>query len=402
MVNGNDIVNYAKNFLGVPYVFGGTSPSGFDCSGFVQYVYKHFGINISRTTKTQINDGVEVGKNELQPGDLVFTNDSHVTLYIGNKQLIHAPQPGEKVKISNMWAFWRARRILSNCPPPPNNQSTPTNRTNHSNIGKFNYQTPTGLHQTGNTFTFAIGCSNLYIINKRDTGSKTTEVHRLTRASDYKNFDLHTGTGLHETGDNWEFLLGDYNHDGHLDLYCINKRDTGSKKTEVHILGGASCFKNFLLHTDTGLHETDDNWKFCLGYFNGDGNLDLFCIAKNCTGSKKTEVHILSGASNFHTFIMQTGTGLHETDGNWDFGVSDYCGQGKKDLYCIAKRNTGSKKTEVHVLSGSSNFQNFVLHTSTDLHETDDDYLFYPDGNNLYMIKRRGGSNTTEVHILNV
>jgi len=150
------------------------------------------------------------------------------------------------------------------------------------------------------------------------------------------------------------------------------------------------------------LHETDDNWKFCLGDFNGDGNLDLFCIAKNCTGSKKTEVHILSGASNFHTFIMQTGTGLHETDGNWDFGVSDYCGQGKKDLYCIAKRNTGSKKTEVHVLSGSSNFQNFVLHTSTDLHETDDDYLFYPDGNNLYMIKRRGGSNTTEVHILNV
>ena len=68
----------------------------------------------------------------------------------------------------------------------------------------------------------------------------------------------------------------------------------------------------------------------------------------------------------------------------------------------ISKRNTGSKKTEVHVLSGSSNFQNFVLHTSTDLHETDDDYLFYPDGNNLYMIKRRGGSNTTEVHILNV
>ena len=169
MVNGNDIVNYAKSFLGVPYVFGGTSPSGFDCSGFVQYVYKHFGINISRTTKTQINDGVEVGKNELQPGDLVFTNDSHVTLYIGNKQLIHAPQPGEKVKISNMWAFWRARRILSNCPPPPNNQTTPSNHTNHSNIGKFNYQTPTGLHQTGNTFTFAIGCSNLYIINKRDT-----------------------------------------------------------------------------------------------------------------------------------------------------------------------------------------------------------------------------------------
>ena len=52
MVNGNDIINYAKSFLGVPYAFGGTFPSCFDCSGFVQYVYKHFGINISRTIKT--------------------------------------------------------------------------------------------------------------------------------------------------------------------------------------------------------------------------------------------------------------------------------------------------------------------------------------------------------------
>ena len=72
MVNGQDIVNYAKNFLGVWYVYGGSSPNGFDCSGLVQYVYKHFGINISRTTKTQINDGREVGRNNLQLGDLVF------------------------------------------------------------------------------------------------------------------------------------------------------------------------------------------------------------------------------------------------------------------------------------------------------------------------------------------
>jgi len=62
MVNGSDIISYAKNFIGVPYVFGGSSPRGFDCSGLVQYVYKHFGINISRTTKTQINEGIEVGR----------------------------------------------------------------------------------------------------------------------------------------------------------------------------------------------------------------------------------------------------------------------------------------------------------------------------------------------------
>ena len=114
-MSSSDLINFAKKFLGVPYVFGGTTPQGFDCSGFVQYVYKHaLGINISRTTQTQIKDGREVGKNELQPGDLVFTDKGHVTLYIGNNQVIHAPQTGDVVKISNLWSFWRARRISDN------------------------------------------------------------------------------------------------------------------------------------------------------------------------------------------------------------------------------------------------------------------------------------------------
>lgn len=100
MVNGSDIVEYAKNFLGVPYVLGGMSPNGgFDCSGLVKYIYGHFGINISRTTKTQINEGKEVGKNQLQLGDLVFPSSGHVTLYVGNGKVIHAPQPGDHVKI---------------------------------------------------------------------------------------------------------------------------------------------------------------------------------------------------------------------------------------------------------------------------------------------------------------
>ena len=128
------LIEFAKQFLGVPYVWGGTTPKGFDCSGFVQYVYKHaLGINISRTTSTQINDGREVGRNQLQPGDLVFTNSGHVTLYIGNNQVIHAPQPGDKVKISNMWAFWRARRILSD-----NNNNNTNNTNNNSPPGKAN------------------------------------------------------------------------------------------------------------------------------------------------------------------------------------------------------------------------------------------------------------------------
>lgn len=108
-----DIVECAKKYLGVPYVFGGTTPGGFDCSGFVQYVYREArGKVLSRTTATQINEGRAVSRNELQPGDLVFTQAGHVTIYIGNNQVIHAPQPGEKVKISNLWSFYAARRIV--------------------------------------------------------------------------------------------------------------------------------------------------------------------------------------------------------------------------------------------------------------------------------------------------
>ena len=108
MVKGSEIVEYAKQFIGILYLFGGSTPKGFDSSGLVQFVYRHFGINISRIPKTQINDGIEVERNNLQLGDLVFTSSRHVTLYIGNGQIIESPQPGDFVKISPIYTFWRA------------------------------------------------------------------------------------------------------------------------------------------------------------------------------------------------------------------------------------------------------------------------------------------------------
>ncbi len=111
---GEQIVNYAKKFLGTKYVYGGTTPSGFDCSGFTQYVYKHvLGIDISRTTYTQINHGKAVSRSDLKVGDLVFPSPHHVGIYIGNGKIIHAPKTGDVVKISNIWSFYAARRIIS-------------------------------------------------------------------------------------------------------------------------------------------------------------------------------------------------------------------------------------------------------------------------------------------------
>lgn len=118
---GQAIVDEAMKYLGVPYVWGGTTPSGFDCSGLVQYVCNSLGIDITRTTYTQINDGVAVTRSELSPGDLVFFADNgdvhHVGIYIGNDEFIHAPRTGDVVKISSLnesyysQEYYGARRV---------------------------------------------------------------------------------------------------------------------------------------------------------------------------------------------------------------------------------------------------------------------------------------------------
>ncbi|WP_261806753.1 C40 family peptidase [Lapidilactobacillus luobeiensis] len=102
------IVSYAKNFLGVPYVWGGTSPAGFDCSGLVQYVYAHFGIKLSRVTYAQEYNGPIKAASAAQAGDLLFFGSRgstyHVAISLGNGQYIHAPQPGQTVTIgSTQW-----------------------------------------------------------------------------------------------------------------------------------------------------------------------------------------------------------------------------------------------------------------------------------------------------------
>ena len=107
-VTGEQIVAKAKQYLGVPYKYGGSSPSGFDCSGFVYYVYRNLGINISRTQTVMYSQGKPVSKSDLQPGDLVFFQNtykaglSHVGIYVGDGQFIHAPQSGKVVSYSNL------------------------------------------------------------------------------------------------------------------------------------------------------------------------------------------------------------------------------------------------------------------------------------------------------------
>lgn len=109
MANGSDFGDYASKFIGLPYVWGGNSlETGVDCSGLVQQVYRHFGIELPRTTYEQIGEGKSVGMKGLKPGDLVFFDTSsqsgadHVGIYLGGGRMIHTPRPGKAVEIVDM------------------------------------------------------------------------------------------------------------------------------------------------------------------------------------------------------------------------------------------------------------------------------------------------------------
>jgi cell wall-associated NlpC family hydrolase len=113
------VVGIAMQYLGVPYVWGGASPSGFDCSGFVSYVYSQMGVSLPHHAASQFSAGSPVSREALEPGDLVFFNGlGHVGIYIGGGQFIHSPHTGDVVKISSLGDSWYAstyvgaRRIL--------------------------------------------------------------------------------------------------------------------------------------------------------------------------------------------------------------------------------------------------------------------------------------------------
>lgn len=102
----SEIVEYARAMLGTPYVWGGTSPDGFDCSGLVQYSYGKVGVEVPRTAALQVEAAQPVSIDGLRPGDLVFfdTNGSygHVGIYVGHGKFIHAPRTGKDVRISTL------------------------------------------------------------------------------------------------------------------------------------------------------------------------------------------------------------------------------------------------------------------------------------------------------------
>ena len=94
----------ALKYRGVPYVFGGADPSGFDCSGFVMFVYAQFGVSLAHSVRAQDRVGTSISESEAQPGDIVvFNDDSHDGFYAGNGMILHAPYEGASVRLQPLW-----------------------------------------------------------------------------------------------------------------------------------------------------------------------------------------------------------------------------------------------------------------------------------------------------------
>ena len=106
------VVGIAMQYLGIPYVYGGSSPSGFDCSGFIMYVFAQVGVSLPHNAAAQYGYGTPVDRSQLQPGDLVFFNGlGHAGIYVGGGSFIHSPHTGDVVKISSMSGWYSSTYV---------------------------------------------------------------------------------------------------------------------------------------------------------------------------------------------------------------------------------------------------------------------------------------------------
>jgi hypothetical protein len=216
------------------------------------------------------------------------------------------------------------------------------------------------------------GNTDLVGIRMNGTVGKKTEVHVLDGATQFQTWLIQRETLLGETTPSeWQWAIGDTNKDGYPDLVGVRMNNTSGGHTNVHVLDGASQFQKWLVQRETPLGQTNaSQWKWTMGDTNADGAQDLIAVRMNGTPGKKTNVHVLSGNTEYQTYLAQRETPLAETyPSQWQWSAADENRDGYADLVGMTLNGTGSKKTEIHVLSGKSEFQSWLTQVSTPLSE---------------------------------
>lgn len=249
------------------------------------------------------------------------------------------------------------------------------------------------------------GGADLVAVRRTGNATSKTWVHRVSAAGEgitpFTTYNLNAETGFINYGTNVEYIMGDYNGDGVEDLIAMARYGAAGTNMTVAVMDGAASFKTLLFSRSTPLPQTTSSaWSFSTGDFNKDGRADIYAV--NRLGAR-TDLHILNAATQYGSFLYQIPTALPQAGADWAFAAGDYDLDGKADLYCIYKgAPTG---TEVHILSAASNFATYVCQRVTALHPSNQDWNFKVrdwdrDGKpEIYAINRNGPSRT-DVHIM--
>jgi hypothetical protein len=231
--------------------------------------------------------------------------------------------------------------------------------------------TYTGLAATDDRHRFAMadwnadGRADLAVIEGMGTDSGKTEVRIMDGATQFQVLRLHTATALGATDGRYEFSLTDWNTDGRPDLVAVQTSGTASGRIELRILDGAATFRRIALETATALPATENPPDFALADWNADGRLDLVATQTSGTASKKIEVRVLDGASQFQRELVVPMVTSVPADGHHKVFATDFNSDRRPDLVLVQRSATASGQTEVRVLDGASALRNSVLQAST-------------------------------------
>ncbi|MGF1661146.1 MAG: SpoIID/LytB domain-containing protein [Kineosporiaceae bacterium] len=216
------------------------------------------------------------------------------------------------------------------------------------------------------------GPPDLVGVKVRGTGSGRVEVHVLSGASEYRRFSLHAATPLSTSMDmsQWQFAVAEHRRSGDPDLFAVRTSGGASGRLEVHVLSAASGYRTWVRHAATAMGYLAPGTSTVLaGDPDGHGSLTAV-VHSTGTGSGRTELHRLSAAADYQRFDLHAATALGRTGpGQFAFGWGDHEGDGVWDLFAVTGTGsgTGSGTVELHVMDGRTTYRTWSLQTASDV-----------------------------------